>query len=57
MSESINKAIQAELDQIKKDGLFKEERIIVTPQSSKIGTDKNVSTRLQRGTRNMKKNY
>lgn len=40
MSESINKAIQAELDQIKKDGLFKEERIIVTPQSSKIGTDK-----------------
>ena len=40
MSESINKAIQAELDQIRKDGLFKEERIIVTPQSAKIGTDK-----------------
>ena len=40
MSESINKAIQAELNQIKKDGLFKEERIIVTPQSSKIGTYK-----------------
>ena len=40
MSESINKAIQAELNQIKKDGLFKEERIIVTPQSSKIETYK-----------------
>lgn len=40
MSERINKAIQAELDQIRKDGLFKEERIIVTPQSAKIGTDK-----------------
>ena len=40
MSKSINKAIQAELDQIRKDGLFKEERIIVTPQSAEIGTDK-----------------
>ena len=39
MSETINKAIQAELDQIRKDGLFKEERIIVTPQSAEIGTD------------------
>ena len=40
MSDIINKAIQAELDQIRKDGLFKEERIIVTPQSAEIGTDK-----------------
>ena len=40
MSNSINQAIQAELDQIRKDGLFKEERIIVTPQSAEIGTDK-----------------
>jgi len=42
MSEVINKAIQAELDQIRKDGLFKEERIIVTPQSAEIGTDQGV---------------
>lgn len=40
MSNSINQAIQEELDQIRKDGLFKEERIIVTPQSAEIGTDK-----------------
>ncbi len=39
MSKIINKAIQEELDQIRKDGLFKEERIIVTPQSAEIGTD------------------
>lgn len=39
MSETINKAIQAELDQIREDGLYKEERIIVTPQSAEICTD------------------
>jgi len=42
MSETINKAIQAELDEIRAEGLFKEERIIVTPQSAEIATDQGV---------------
>lgn len=40
MNHSINQDIQAELDQIRSEGLFKEERIIVTPQKADIQTDK-----------------
>lgn len=40
MSDIINKAIQSELDSIREEGLFKEERIIVTPQKAEIKTDK-----------------
>lgn len=37
----INQAIQKELDEIKEQGLYKEERIITTPQSAKIKTTTN----------------
>jgi glycine C-acetyltransferase len=36
---TINEQLQAEIEAIKADGLFKTERIITTPQSSKISTD------------------
>lgn len=39
MSDSLNKALQSELQEIRNDGLFKEERIIVTPQKASIKTD------------------
>ncbi|NNE13829.1 MAG: glycine C-acetyltransferase [Saprospiraceae bacterium] len=37
----INQDIQKELDEIRSKGLFKEERIIITPQSAKIKTQSN----------------
>jgi len=37
---NIKEQLQAELNTIKADGLYKSERIIVTPQSSKITTEK-----------------
>ncbi len=40
MANTINTQLQAELDELSKAGLFKEERIIVTPQSANISTDK-----------------
>ncbi len=40
MNKLINKAIQTELDDIKAAGLFKEERILTTPQSAEIQTQK-----------------
>ena len=35
---TIKKALQAELDEIRSEGLYKEERIIITPQSAHIKT-------------------
>lgn len=40
MSHTLNQELQKELDQIKADGLYKEERIITTPQRSEILTTK-----------------
>ncbi len=39
----INNQLQSEIDEIKENGLFKSERIIVTPQSARIKTDKDES--------------
>ncbi len=40
MFDNVRDEIQAELDEIREAGLYKEERIITTPQSAQIGTDK-----------------
>jgi glycine C-acetyltransferase len=40
MYSNLKDDLQAELDQIKKDGLYKEERIITTPQGAVINTTK-----------------
>ncbi len=40
MFKNTRPAIQKELDEIKEAGLYKEERIIITPQSAEIRTDK-----------------
>jgi len=37
----INEALKSELEQIRNDGLYKEERIITTPQSARIETTSN----------------
>lgn len=39
MYTSLKKGLQAELEQIKKDGLYKNERVITTPQSAVINTE------------------
>lgn len=38
MNQDINKALQAELNEIDESGLFKKERVITTPQSAEIQT-------------------
>lgn len=40
MYKNVKPAIQEELDSIKEAGLFKEERVIITPQAAEIKTDK-----------------
>jgi glycine C-acetyltransferase len=40
MYSTLKKDLQKELDQIKKDGLYKEERVITTPQGAVINTTK-----------------
>lgn len=40
MYSTLKDTLQAELDQIKKDGLYKEERVITTPQGAVINTTK-----------------
>lgn len=40
MIQQINKELRKELDELAAAGLFKEERIIITPQSAKISTDR-----------------
>ena len=44
MIKNFKKQLQTELDQIKKDGLYKEERVIVNPQGTfiKVSTGENV---------------
>lgn len=39
MSKNLQKRLQKELEELKKEGLFKEERIITTPQGAEIETD------------------
>ena len=41
-NERIFQEIQQELDQLRSEGLYKEERIITTPQSAEIKTDQNL---------------